>query len=101
MKNVVVRYKVKPERLAEHEALIARVFAQLAEVRPKDLRYEVFKLADGLSFVHLATHSATPNPLTDLEAFKAFAADVKSRLDEGPISSEASAVGCFGHVIST
>jgi hypothetical protein len=93
---VVVRYKVKPERLAEHEALIAAVFAQLAELAPAGIAYEVMRLADGLGFVHVATQSTEVNPLLGLPAFKAFAAEIKSRCDEPPVSSECTRLGSYG-----
>lgn len=95
MRHVVVRYKVKPECLAEHEALIAAVLAQLAELTPTGLEYQVLKLADGLSFIHLATVSAPENPLASLAAFKAFTAEVKSRCEEPPVSTEAARLGTY------
>ncbi len=95
MKHVVVRYKVKPERIEEHEALVRSVFAQLAEVRPAGLDYQVFKLGDGVSFIHRASVSAAENPLTSLESFKAFTADIKSRCEEPPVSSESARVGSY------
>jgi hypothetical protein len=95
MRHVVVRYKVKPECLAEHEALIAAVFAQLAELTPAGLDYEVLRLADGLGFVHLATLSSAENPLLSLPAFKAFSADIKSRCEEPPVSTEAARLGSY------
>jgi hypothetical protein len=97
MKHVVVRYTLKPECLVEHESLIAGVFAQLAELTPAGIDYQVFKLADGLGFVHVATQTTADNPLTSLPAFKAFTAEVKSRCAEGPISSEATRLGSYGH----
>ena len=95
MRHVVVRYKVKPERIEEHRALVKAVFAQLAEVRPAGLDYRVHELADGVSFVHVATVSVADNPLTSLEAFKAFTADIKSRCDELPVSSESTRLGAY------
>ena len=96
MRHVVVRYKLKPECLAANEALIVAVFAELAELRPAGLDYQVLKLADGLSFVHMATQSTAENPLLGVPAFKAFTADVKSRCEEPPVSSEATRLGSYG-----
>ena len=95
MKHTVVRYEVKPERIEEHEALVKSVFAQLAEVRPDGLDYRVLKLGDGVSFIHVATMTGAENPLTSLEAFKAFTADIKSRCEEPPVSSESTRVGAY------
>ncbi len=96
MRRVVVRYEVKPERVAEHEALIQGVFAELAEVKPAGLSYDVVKLADGVSFIHLASIAGADNPLTRLDAFKRFTADIGSRCQTAPVSSEATLVGTYG-----
>jgi hypothetical protein len=95
VRHVVVRYKVRPERLAEHEALIAGVFAQLEEFRPAGLAYQVLKLADGLSFVHLAAVSSADNPLSGLPAFRAFTANIKERCEEPPVSTDGARIGSY------
>lgn len=97
MKRVVVRYKVKADRLEEHEALIRGVFAELATVRPAGLAYQALKLEDGLSFVHVATVTTADgqNPLTSLPSFKAFAANSADRCEVQAVSSSAAAVGAY------
>ena len=57
MKRVVVRYKLKADRVLEHEDLIHKLFAELATARPAGLSYRALKLEDGVSFVHIATVS--------------------------------------------
>jgi hypothetical protein len=86
---VVVRYKVKPERVEEHEGLIRRVFAELTEQRPAGVDYQAMKLEDGVSFVHVAKIATAngKNPLTELASFKAFTANIGERCDEKPVSS--------------
>ncbi len=98
MKRVVVRYKVKPERVEEHEALVRAVFAELAKAQPAGLAYQALKLEDGVSFVHVAAVSTTDgrNPLTELAAFKAFTANIADRCEEKSVSSTATAIGAFG-----
>jgi hypothetical protein len=97
MKRVVVRYKVKAERLEEHEDLIRKVFAELATVRPAGLAYHALKLEDGVSFVHVATVSTADgqNPLTALPAFQAFAANIADRCQEKAVNSPATAIGAY------
>jgi hypothetical protein len=96
-RRVVVRYKVKPERVEEHEALIRNVFADLAKTRPDGLAYQALKLEDGLSFVHVATVSTSDgkNPLTALASFQAFTANIDDRCDETPVSSTVTAIGAW------
>ena len=59
MRQVMVRYKVKPDRVAENEALVRAVYEELAATEPAGLRYATFRLEDGVTFVHLARSRAT------------------------------------------
>ncbi|HEX2659624.1 MAG TPA: hypothetical protein VHU40_15175 [Polyangia bacterium] len=96
MRRVLVRYKVKPERVEEHEALIRAVFEELKRTAPSGLRYGTFKQPDGLSFVHFALVAAEPSPLTSLTAFQAFIAKVSERCDEPPVTVVLTEVGSYG-----
>jgi hypothetical protein len=97
MKRMMVRYKVKPDRVAENERSIASVFEQLDREQPAGLRYASFKLDDGVSFMHIVEVD-TPDgshPLQALSAFSAFTASVRDRCDEPPVSVELHAVGAY------
>ena len=97
MKRIVVRYRVKPDRVAENERLIAAVFEQLQRDRPAGLRYASFKAADGVSFLHMVSLETTDgsNPLGALPAFKAFTAAIGDRCDDPPVATELSEVGNY------
>jgi len=98
MGDVVVRYKVKPERVEENEGLVRRVYAELAEAAPAGLRYATFQLADGVSFVHIASID-TPdgsNPLSAIPAFSEFVRDIAERCDEPPVAQDSQLVGSYG-----
>ena len=69
MRRVLVRYKVKKERLEEHVALIRAVFDELAKNAPSGIRYAAFTQPDGVSFVHVAFVDAAKNPLDAVGAF--------------------------------
>jgi len=92
----MVRYKVKPERVAEHEALIRDVFEALTKAAPEGIRYGAFKQPDGLSFVHIALVDAAKNPLDALDAFKAFTARIAERCEGPPVVVDLEAIGSFG-----
>jgi hypothetical protein len=98
MGQVVVRYKVKPERVEENQALVEAVFAELAESDPGGLRYATFKLADGVSFVHVASVDAEEggNPLGKIAAFAEFTRNIGERCDEPPVAQDAQVVGSYG-----
>ena len=95
--SVVVTYRVRPEAVDEHLALIEGVFVQLREEARTDVSYEVLRLADGVSFVHVSTTDTDDgsNPLPGLAAFRAFTADLASRVEAAPVSSPADVVASF------
>ncbi|MDT5048085.1 MAG: hypothetical protein QOG75_3973, partial [Mycobacterium sp.] len=53
MGTTVVRYKTKPERAEENQALVEAVFVELAQTAPEGLTYTSYRLADGVTFVHV------------------------------------------------
>ena len=55
MKRTLIRYKTKPDRTDENEALIKAVFRELHAKSPEGIRYMSLKLADG-SFVHFVAN---------------------------------------------
>jgi hypothetical protein len=95
MRQVMVRYRVKPERVAENEELVRAVYDELARTDPAGLRYATFKLDDGVGFVHLASTEEGQNPLSQVKAFKRFQENIGDRCDEAPVATELSVVGSF------
>ena len=80
----LVRYKAKPARAEENEALSRAVFAELRAQAPDGVTYALFR--DGLDFVHLFVNSVADdsNVLTDLTTFKVFSKDVNERCEAPP-----------------
>jgi hypothetical protein len=97
MKKLMVRYRVKPDRVTENERYIKQVFEQLEHEGPSGLRYASFKLGDGVSFVHIVSLETDDgsNPLAALAAFKAFTAAVDERCDELPVVATLNEVGSY------
>jgi hypothetical protein len=96
MRKVIVRYRLKKDRVAEHEALIHDVFAELAKTEPAGLRYAAFKQADGVSYVHVAFVDGKKNPLDAVAAFAAFTARIGERCVEPPEVQEMTQLGAYG-----
>lgn len=98
MKRVMVRYKVKPDRAAENEALVRAVYEELERTEPAGIRYATFKLDDGVSFVHLASDETDDgqNPLSKLKAFREFQDGIGDRCEDPPIVTELHEIGSFG-----
>src|SRR3954462_2446289 len=95
MRRTLVRYRVKPDRVGENEALVRAVSDELASSAPDGFHYATFKLDDGVSFVHIAAHEGDGTPLTSLAAFAAFQAGLRDRCDELPVVSPAERIGSF------
>jgi hypothetical protein len=95
MKTVVVRYKVKPDRVAENEELVRAVYEELDRAQPDGLRYATFRLEDGVSFMHLSATEADRNPLTQVEAFARFTASIRDRCDEPPVVTALDEIGSY------
>ncbi len=99
MKLTMVQYRVKADRVAENEALLAKVFEATAKQKPAGIRYASFKLEDGVTFVALvqldeAIHTGT-NPLLEMPEFKEFQAGIADRCDEMPVTKVLSSVGTY------
>jgi hypothetical protein len=97
MRQVMVRYKVKPEQVARNEELVQRVYDELRQTAPAGLHYATFVLEDGVSFVHVASSETADggNPLTDVEAFRAFQEGIGDRCDEPPVAVGLRQVGAY------
>ena len=97
MKTIMVRYKTSETHAHANEALVHAVFDELRARAPGGLRYATYRLADGVTFVHIATLEAPDeNPLTALPSFKAFQKELKDRCTEPPVVTELSAVDSYG-----
>ncbi len=97
MSTTVVRYRTKPDRAAENQRLIEAVFAELAEREPAGFTYKVFRLDDGVSFIHVVIEHDVDDPgsLQDVRAFQEFLAGIDDRCDAPPIATGASIVGGY------
>ena len=98
MKATVVRYQAKPDRADENQGLIEAVFADLEASQPDGFTYKVFRLDDGVSFIHVVIeHDGVekPDSLQDVPAFQEFVAGVVERCDVPPFATGATIVGGY------
>ena len=96
MKLTMVRYRVRPDRLAENEELVRGVYQELSEHPVEGLRYGTFRSAEG-DFVHLAwvDPARTSNPLVEVAAFQRFTEHIAERAEEPPVATQLEEVGSF------
>src|SRR4051812_43282505 len=96
MRQVMVRYTVRPDQTEENTRLIEAVFASLKQEAPSGLTYSSYKLDDGVSFVHVATmRDENDNPLRRLDAFQKLTAGVKDRCEVAPVTTVLHEVGSY------
>lgn len=94
MSSAVIRYQTKPEAADENQRLIEKVFAELATGAPAGLSYSSFRLADGVTFVHVVDGEG----LSELAAFQDFQRTVADRVATGPDREQATLIGSYtGH----
>ena len=91
----IVRYTTSPDSADANENLVRDVYAELATTRPDGLGYATFRLADGVSFVHLAVLEGEDNPLNSTAAFAAFQAGIADRCTTGPVAADAELIGSY------
>jgi len=97
MKTIMVRYKTSEAHAEANAALVRAVFNELRSRAPAGIRYATYRLPDGVTFVHIATHeTAGDNPIASLASFKAFQAGLKDRCVELPVLTELSPVDSYG-----
>jgi len=100
MTTTIVRYQVKPEFAADNERLVRAVDAELSALAPVGFRYATLRLDDGVSFVHVAvTDGDVDAPLPQLDAFRAFLADLRERCDVPPQAARAEVVGAYPRLV--
>jgi hypothetical protein len=97
MKTTIVRYVVKAEWAAENQQLIEAVFTELDQRQPEGFTYKVFRLEDGVSFIHIVLEHDIdePDSLQAVPAFQAFVAGIGDRCDVAPVATGATIVGGY------
>jgi hypothetical protein len=97
MRTIVVRYQAKPERVDENQQLIEAVFADLNDREPEGFTYKVFRLEDGVSFIHVVIEHDVdePDSLQAVPAFQAFVANIADRCQIPPVAIGARLVGSY------
>ncbi len=94
-KTVTVSYRTNPEAAVENVRLVEGVYAALARLQPSDFQYSTLRLADGVTFLHIAHIDGEENPLTSLPEFAEFQRELTQRCVQPPAPSEAKLIGAY------
>jgi hypothetical protein len=97
VKSTVVRYRTRAERAEENQRLVEAVFDDLRGRAPNGFSYQVQRLDDGVSFLHVVVEDDIPgsDSLQDVPAFQAFLAGIAERCEEPPVAKGATLVGRY------
>jgi hypothetical protein len=94
----MVRYETKPEAADENQRLVENVFAELNANNPGGLRYASFRLADGVTFVHIGVVEGDADPLAESKAFGEFSQGAGERIAGKPQRDGATLIGSYRFV---
>jgi quinol monooxygenase YgiN len=95
-KTIMVRYRTTPAHAEANVALVHAVYDALRAKAPGGFHYATYRLADGATFVHLATHElAGDSPLTALPEFQAFQSKLRENCVEPPVLAELTPVDSY------
>ena len=97
MKTIMVRYKTSEAHAEANESLVRAVFEELRLRAPSGLRYASYRLADGVTFVHIATVTTADgsNPLDSTPEFAAFTKEIAERCEAPPVARPATLIGSY------
>lgn len=90
MNAVKVQYTVKADYVQTNKQNIARVMADLRELNSPDIKYSVFLLDDGQTFVHFAMRADEDAAavLSNLASFKDFQQQLRHSEPQSPPQAE-------------
>jgi hypothetical protein len=93
----LIRYQTKPEFAAENQRLVEKVYEELTARDPGGVHYATFRLADGVTFLHLFTTDSDDGAKTlcTIAAFAEFQKDLLQRCAEAPVTEHVTVVGSY------
>jgi hypothetical protein len=95
MRQSLIRYQTKPDQADANEKLVRAVYAELHHDQPDGFRYATLRLADGVTFVHIALSERDPSPIVTVKAFGEFQAGIRDRCEEPPVAQAFTEVGSY------
>ena len=93
----LIRYKTKAEFADENQRLVVKVYEELRAQDPGGVHYATFRLADGVTFLHLFTTDSDDRAKTlgSIAAFAEFLQDLPRRCAEAPVTQDITVVGSY------
>ena len=95
MSVMMIRTQVRPDRTAEVEAAVQKMFAAIKEAQPQGVRYASCKLLDGVTFVVILELDGPANPLVTVPEFTQFQENLKDWLAGPPTAEPLQVIGSY------
>lgn len=95
MQTRMIQYTTKSEAVNENRRLVTNVFAELTATSPEGLRYAVFLLDDGVTFVHVVASDEGDDPPALLPAFQNFQRHISERWAAPPSIRQVTLLGSY------
>ena len=95
MRQVLIRYRLKPDQVARNEELVRAVYKELHRAAPSGFRYVTFKLEDGVTFMHISESEGDESPMAGLAAAQELQREIADRCEEQPVLTNLTEVGSY------
>jgi len=96
MNVLMIRGRIKDENAAAAAAAVTKMFAALAQARPRGVRYASCRLPDGVTYVAmLALEDPAANPLAEIPAYTEFQENLKGWLADPPSVEQLTVAGSY------
>ena len=96
MNVMMVRAKIKEEKIADAQAATDKVIQALEEARPADVRYAVSRLSDGVTLLaFLELEPGQEHPLRTLPAYAEMLENLKEWYAEPPTVEHMTVIGSY------
>jgi hypothetical protein len=92
----ILRYETRADAAEVNQGLIENIFAELNSADPGGLRNITLRLADGVTFVHIAVTEEGSETLAKSAAFAEFVKDHGGRITAPPTIQVGTVVGSYG-----
>jgi hypothetical protein len=92
--RVISRYRLKADQRDRDEQLVAAVREELERVRPDWLRWDVYRLEDGLTILSVLDVDE-PGQLRRLVEFTAYTETLDGRCEEPPVTDVVEQLGSY------
>ena len=95
MGRAMIRYRLRPDQVERNEELVRAMFEELQRAAPSGLRYTIFKLEDGVSFMHISESEGEESPMGGLASVQEFRRELADRCEEQPVLAELTEIASY------